>query len=324
MIDAPPMIAIVLCLLLAQARPPATAAERKATALVESAIAAHNRGNDADARWYLTRALTEQPSMTAASLLLGEILYSQADLQGAINAYEQALAHAPADERLKTRLDAWRKEAAVQDNFSSRMAAHFTILFEGPADRPLATRLSEMLEAAYWRVGGEIGAYPPDVLTVILYSKEQFRDVTQSPSWAGGLYDGRIRIPVGGKIDEAALRRIVAHELTHAVVHALAPRRVPLWLNEGLAVLMEQGTPPAPPDSAPPLKALEGSFAKLSPADARAAYATSAAATQALIDRGGPTAVLTLLTGLGRGLNFDEAFERAALMPYAEFQRSWR
>src|SRR5262245_40350928 len=234
------MIAIVLCLVLAQARPPATAAERNATALVNSAIAAHDRGNDADAKWFLTSALREQPSLTVASLLLGDILYSQADLQSAINTYEQALTYAPADERLKKKLEAWRREAAVQDNFSSRMATHFTILFEGPQDQPLAAHLSEMLEAAYWRVGGEIGAYPPDVLTVILYSKEQFRDITQSPSWAGGLYDGRIRIPVAGKIDEAALRRVVAHELTHAVVHTLAPRNVPLWLNEGLAVLMEQ------------------------------------------------------------------------------------
>ena len=39
---------------------------------------------------------------------------------------------------------------------------------------------------------------------MVLYSKEQFRDVTQSPSWAGGLYDGRIRLPVAGRIDEKA------------------------------------------------------------------------------------------------------------------------
>ena len=192
----------------------------------------------------------------------------------------------------------------------------------------MAARVSDMLEAIYWQVGGALGAYPKDILTVVLYSKEQFRDVTQSPSWAGGLYDGRIRVPVAGRIDEKELRRVLTHELTHAVVYSLAPRGVPQWLNEGLAILMERGgvPPPAAPAGRPRRRSrpLEGSFEKLSPEDARTAYATSAAAAQALLDRAGPMVIDNLLTNLGNGMKFDEAFARAALMPYAEFKQTWR
>jgi hypothetical protein len=297
-----------------------------ALALLGAGTVAHIRGDEATARLQLTRALHEQPSLTAASLLLGQILYAQADLTGAIDVYEQALAHAPGETRLSARLEAWRKEAALHDTFSTRVATHFTILFDGPPDQPLAARVSELLEQAYWKVGGALGVYPSDVLTVILYSKEQFRDVTQSPSWAGGAYDGRIRIPVAGRIDEPELARVIAHELTHAVVHSLAPRGVPVWLDEGLAQLMEARSAPRLPDGAhlPPLASLEGSFAGLSPQDARTAYAVSAAAAQALLDRAGPMVMVTLLTYLGNGVRFAEAFERAALVPYAEFQRTWR
>ena len=114
---------------------------------------------------------------------------------------------------------------------------------------------------------------------------------------------------------------------THAVVRSLAPRGVPQWLNEGLAVMMERGGAPAPtePDAAVlPLARLEGPFDGLSPDEARSAYATSAAAAQALLDRAGPMVIYNLLTNLGAGMRFDEAFERAALVPYREFQQTWR
>jgi hypothetical protein len=296
-------------------------------ALLGAGSAANVRGRADEARLHLTRALREQPSLTAASLLLGEILYRAADLDGAIGVYEQALARAPGDPRLTARLDTWKHEAAVHETFSSRIANHFTILFDGPPDQPMAARVSEMVEAIYWQVGGALGAYPKDILTVVLYSKEQFRDVTQSPSWAGGLYDGRIRVPVAGRIDEKELRRVLTHELTHAVVYSLAPRGVPQWLNEGLAILMERGgvPPPVSADAAgPALAQLEGSFGKLSPEDARVAYATSASAAQALLDRAGPMVIFNLLTNLGNGMKFEEAFERAALMPYSEFKQTWR
>src|SRR5262245_3387552 len=297
-------------------------------ALVGAGAAANMRGRTEEARQYLVGALKAQPSLTAAALLLGEILYREADLQGAIEVYEQALARAPGDQKLASRLETWRREAAVHDSFSSRIATHFTILFEGPADQPMAARVSEMLESIYWQVGGAIGAYPPNVLKVVLYSKEQFRDITQSPSWAGGLYDGRIRVPVAGRVDERDLRRVLTHEFTHAVIHSLAPRGVPQWLNEGLAVLMERGagqdTTLPSGASVPPLARLEGSFEKLSPDEARTAYAASAAATQALLDRGGPMVIYNLLTNLGGEMRFDEAFERAALLPYREFAEPWR
>lgn len=295
-----------------------------AIAMLGSGAAAQLRGRTDEAIQQLGGALRLRPSLTAASLLLGELLYRQNDLANAIAVYEQALAYSPAQPQLTSKLDAWRREAEIHDRFSRRIASHFIILFEGPPDQPLAARVADVLESDYWRIGAALGAYPSDVITVVLYTKEQFRDITQSPSWAGGMFDGRIRVPVGGRIDDGELRRVLAHELTHAVVRGIAAAGVPQWLNEGIAVLFEKGgiarDRARPGDAALlPLDRLERPFDTLSPREARLAYAESAVAVQKIIELGGPTALYNLLTDIANGVAFAEAFEKVVLIPYSEF-----
>jgi tetratricopeptide (TPR) repeat protein len=297
--------------------------------LLGAGLAAHLLGQPDEARRFLVDALKYQPSLTAASLLLGEGLYRANDLNGAIHAYEQALAHAPGHKVLLSKLEAWRKEAALHDRFAQKFGDHFTVLFEGPAEAGLAAKAVEMLEAAYWRIGSALYTYPTEVITVVLYTREQFRDVTQSPDWAGGAYDGRIRVPVRGALQNVdGFERVLAHEFTHALVRALAPRGVPQWLNEGLAMYFEGGDLSARVEHAraaeapPTLGPLERPFSGLDGDGAALAYARSAAAVQRLMDEAGAPAIVGILTDLGRGVPFAEAFQRHANMSYADFQRS--
>ena len=41
-----------------------------------------------------------------------------------------------------------------------------------------------------------LAIYPKRTITIVVYTQEQFRDVTRSPRWAAAAYDGRIRLPV--------------------------------------------------------------------------------------------------------------------------------
>ncbi len=301
-----------------------------ATGLLGAALAAHLRTRHEEARQHLVAALRMEPSLTPASLLLGEVLHRMGDVDGAILVYEQARARAPDHPQLLKKLETWRKESALHSRFGQRLSDHFTVLFEGPAEAALAERAVGILEAAYWRIGTALYTYPADVITVVLYTREQFRDVTQSPDWAGGAYDGRIRVPVRGALQNARdFERVLAHEFTHALVRSLAPRGVPTWLNEGLAVLFEgsdvdrfrrlaqEGGPP------PPLESLEGAFTGLGAKEAVRAYATSVVAAQALLERAGAPAVVNVLTEVGAGAPFAAAFERHVLMSYAEFRRTF-
>ena len=74
--------------------------------------------------------------------------------------YEAALEFAPADGTLRTRLDELRQEAAVHGNFLESHGAHFTVLFEGGSDAEMASRVIDILEAAYWRVSTALAIYP--------------------------------------------------------------------------------------------------------------------------------------------------------------------
>ena len=298
------------------------------TVLLGAGLAAHLLGQADHARRSLVDALKYQPSLTAASLLLGEVLYRANDIQGAIHTYEQALVHAPEHAMLSKRLAEWHKEAALHDRFAQKLGDHFTVLFEGPAEAALAAKAVEILEAAYWRIGSVLYTYPPDVVTVVLYTREQFRDITQSPDWAGGAFDGRIRVPVRGALQNlAAFERVLTHEYTHAVVRSLAPRGVPQWLNEGLAIYFEGGDLSAhvehvrSAERPHPLRTLERSFANMDGSAAALAYAQSAAAVKRLMDDAGAPAIVGILTDLGRGLPFAEAFQRHANLSYADFQR---
>jgi hypothetical protein len=69
---------------------------------------------------------------------------------------------------------------------------------------------------------------------------EDFRRVHDLPDWAGGLYDGKIRLPVPGRNTRVeSLRGAVMHEYTHHVVYLQSAGNCPVWFNEGLAQIFE-------------------------------------------------------------------------------------
>ena len=128
-----------------------------------------------------------------------------------------------------------------------------------------------------------------------MYTQQHFTEVTRSPDWAAGAYDGRIRMAVDGALNNrAALDRVVVHELAHAMVHNLAPRGIPAWLHEGLAVNFEPGEKPwvqqtlAESAALIPLDSLQAGFADLNANEAQVAYAESAVAAGIIMKRLGP------------------------------------
>jgi tetratricopeptide (TPR) repeat protein len=301
---------------------------QQATVLLGAGVTARLQGRNDDARRFLVDALKLEPALTPASLLLGSVLYQTGDLDGAIETYQRALALDPKNPQLTRQLEAWRKEADLHSGFRQTLGDHFTVLFEGPAEAELADRAVTLLEADYWRIGTALSTYPTDVITVILYTRDQFRDITRSPAWAGGAFDGRIRVPVQGALQNSAeFERVLAHEFTHALIQSLAARGVPTWLHEGLADCFDgsdfrrKEEQVRQAETRLPLARLEGSFSDLTAKEAALAYAQSAVAVHTLLDEAGAPAMVSLLSDLGRGVPFASAFERHMLMSYADFQK---
>ena len=294
-----------------------------------AALAASLERRDDDARSEAERALAIDPSLHAARALLGQMLYRLKDLPGAIRTYDllaSAIGDAAEARDVQATLARWRRELDLHDRMQQTVGNHFTVSFEGPEEAVPAARAIESLERAYWRVGEVFAVYAVDPIGVVLYTTEQFSDITRSPRWAAGAYDGIIRVPMRGAIDNAEeLDRVLAHEFTHALIHSLAAHGVPTWLNEGLASALETGsvdwaTAIIATARPAPLDALQSGFARFSGGQAAVAYATSALAAQRLLESAGGVAVANLLRDLGDGVAFDTAFRHRIQQSFADFQ----
>jgi Tetratricopeptide repeat len=301
---------------------------RDPAGLAGSGAAAHLLGRDDEAVAFLERALAIDPEFVYAAHLLGQIAYTQGDLDLAIKSYERVIKVAPGSRGVYQQLEAWKKEAALHGGFVSRPGVRFNLMFEGPAQAPIADKVSQVLEASYLRVGRALSAYPPETITAILYTKEQFRDVTRAPMWAAGAYDGRIRIPVLGALRQPGeLERVVSHEFVHALVQSVAPRGVPTWLNEGLATYFEpndhawmlQRLRAAP--ALIPLSQLEASFTQLDGVDPILAYAESVVAARLLVERLGPNFPV-FLQYVGNGTSVEQALLLFNISA-ADIEREW-
>ena len=301
---------------------------RDPNALAGAGLAAHLLGRDDQAISSLKRALDVEPDYAYAAYLLGQVAYAQGDLDLAIKSYERVLKISPGSPGIYQQLEAWKKEAALHHSFATRPGARFTVLFEGPAQQPIADRVSAVLDSAYVRVGKSLNAYPPETITAILYTKEQFRSITHSPAWAAGAYDGRIRIPVLGALrSPGELQRVVTHEFVHALIQSIAPRGVPIWLNEGLATYFEPVDHPWLMQrlrSAPamiPLARLEQNFGQLDGEEALLAYAESMVAARVLVERLGPN-FPTFLGYVGNGTSVEQALLLFNITQ-ADIEREW-
>jgi tetratricopeptide (TPR) repeat protein len=300
---------------------------RNARLHLGAGMAATLERRDGDARDAFERALALDAKLTQARALLGQVQHRLNDFAGAIRTYEALVAQVPDDRDAQATLERWRRELELHDRMQQAIGSHFTVSFEGPAEAALAAQALEVLDRAYWRIGLVLGGtYPNEPVPVVLYTGEQFRDVTRSPSWAAAAYDGIIRVPMRGALDNSTeLDRVLSHEFTHALVRNLAPRGVPTWLNEGLATALETGDlawaekEVGSQPTAVPLRALQSGFSRMSGGQAQLAYATSALAARRLIEEAGGFAIANLLRDLGDGVDFETAFLHRIQRPFSEF-----
>jgi len=285
--------------------------------------------HDPEAKALLEQALDLDPQLTRARAQLAQVAKRQGDLTEAIRLYEIVVTEVPDDGGVVETLERWKRERELHDRMRIEVGDFFTVSFEGAEDADMAARALDSLNRAYWRICDVFGAFPPRSVPVVLYSGEQFQDITRSPKWAAAAFDGTIRVPMRGSDEKVEdLDRVLAHEFTHALIRSLATRGLPTWLNEGLASALESDaldwakTAVATVSKAPSLLALSGSFGKFTGAEAQVAYAASALAARRLLDEAGGPAVTSLLRDLGSGVDFEDAFLHRIQKSLADFQAS--
>jgi hypothetical protein len=189
-------------------------------------------------------------------------------------------------------LEKAERDKDAEGDFREGESSHFVLRYHGGASRQLASEVIQTLEDQFQVLKSELHYTPPEQIGVILYTQETFFDVTRVPGWAGGLNDGRIRVPVQGlETVSDLLARILKHELTHSFVFQKTSGRCPTWLQEGVAQWMEGRRSGA--DAAQlvafyqdgkgkSLRYLDGPWMVLSSVQARYAYAWALAVVEAI------------------------------------------
>jgi tetratricopeptide (TPR) repeat protein len=287
-------------------------------------------GQYQDAVAQAEHAVRQEPRSADALQILGLANYNSGRFAEAIENWKHAQELHPT-ENVAAYLAKAEREAKVEGNFSEREGAHFVLRYEGhQIGFHFPSELLYTLDRQYVELQRDLGFAPDGAITVILYTEQQFFDVTQAPSWAGGLNDGKLRIPVRDLTGVTPqLESVLRHEMTHSFIHALTHGRCPTWLNEGIAQMEEprNSSSFAAPlarlyqeGKAVPLHYLEGSFTRLSPAQAQLAYAESLAATEYLRSTYGMYALRHMLELLNDGEAPEAALSRSVRANYSEFE----
>jgi len=289
-----------------------------------TAIAWMHAGQPAAAVGELQEALAmagEQPELL---VLLGRAHYAAGDLVQAEEAWQKAAELGGAAE-VTALLDKVRRERQAESAMRRDLAGRFTLAYASGVSDSLASAVLDTLQDAYSDLGADLGYYPEADIPVLLYAREDFAAVTRSPQWAGGLYDGKIRVPLGGvQRMNSSLKALLYHEYMHVLVRFLGKGRVPVWLNEGLAEMAGRRhfKPPQPKEPAGRRldpAALERSFAELPVELVPLAYEQSHARVQRLIELCGWPPLGELLQRLGTGAGW----EAAVVAAYAPCGMDW-
>ena len=291
---------------------------------------------------YLERAKRFAPDNPEVAKLMGWSFYGSNKMDQAVAEWKRSLA-LRADPEVQAALEKALQDKLEEESYKENESSHFKLHYNGTAEPALARDVLRTLEMHFSAIESELSYTPPESIGVILYTQEAFTDITRAPSWAGALYDGRIRVPVQGltAVDQD-LSRSLKHELTHSFIaqktHAACMDlkescaiRAPTWIQEGMAQWME-GQRSGENASALiqeyaagqvlPLGQLEGNWTRMKSDLARYAYAWALANVEYIVQKDGMGDINRILDRIGSGMSTEAALKEVLHSDYNDLMRS--
>ena len=265
-----------------------------------------------------------------AARLAGWADYGLNRISDAVAEWKRAQELQPSPEVAKA-LERAQRDAQTESEFREGLSNHFIVKYSGTAEPGLARNIVNTLEIHYSDICDALNFTPAEPIGVILYTNQQFADITRAPGWAGAINDGRIRLPVQGvTVVNDQLSRILKHELTHSFIQQKTRGRCPTWLNEGIAQWMEgiRSKPYARALAAEfdaghvsPLRDLEATWMNLSESTAGIAYAWSEAVVEEIVADGGTIDLNRILDALQNSPSGESALRTALHLDYPVLQQ---
>jgi len=271
-----------------------------------------------------------QPGNARVHGMLGRMLYRNGELREGEYHLRRSSEINPDDAETLKFLERLERESAVEKDLQHYTSVHFSLACPASYPEEWAESILELLEDAYQNVGERLNFFPAQRSQVLIMQTDAFRMVHDLPDWAGGVYDGRIRLPVpGSNVRPEALMGAVRHEYVHHVLFLMSSGNCPVWLNEGLAQLFEYdaGNPQKyagqnPDNAVSSLQDIDAAF-RSNPdrQQAAALYRSSLIATARLVEEFGWQRVSELLNSLATGSSIDSSSLEILALDYHEFEK---
>ena len=275
----------------------------------------------------LDHAFSVAPDSAEVAKLRGWAYYGLSRIETAVAEWQRALALKP-DPEVQHALDKATRDMQEEANYRENETAHFILRYNGDATPQLAADILRALEDDFSDISNQLEYTPPEAISVVLYTNQEFTDITQAPNWVGALNDGRIRIPVDGLGTVTdALAHVLKHELTHSFLTQKTRGRCPVWLQEGIAQYMEGKRSGAAAASLfatfndhmdVSLASYEGSWLNLEPDEAKAAYQWSLANVEAIVAIDGMNQLSLVLDRITAGATTEDALRDVLQMGYSD------
>jgi tetratricopeptide (TPR) repeat protein len=269
------------------------------------------------ARYELEQAKAIKQDSAEVLYYLGLVQFETDRRPEALALWEQALKLSPGRREIVELLAKSRRENDIESGMDRGYSSRFDLTYDPGVDAGFARAILDVLESAANQVGAELGMFPEARVPVGIYKRTDYKTVTDSPDWSGGLYDGKIRLPFGALNEiTPVMRGVLYHEYAHVVVFELTRGNCPLWLNEGIAEMFGrmQYNRPLPElgravraGTLLDIRKLEAGFSNFSPSAASLAYQESYSLVNYMVTTFGWHRIRLILSSLGSGLSFEES-----------------
>ena len=305
-------------------------------AVAELTLAYVRHGDLEFAEFYLDAAIrTSQANPDAVSVFreLGSLYADRNRTSEALRAWEEAMRLGGNDPSIRARMGKLRRDWAYGHGQQYLEGNDFEVFYDAgvPIEAVESTlRFLDERRAELAAFFGQPLAVSP---VVILYQGRRYFSWMDTPDWVGGIYDGRIHVPLPPDGPEAeSYRALLSHELAHAFITEMTGGRAPGWLQEGVAQYVE-GRRISAEEAAKALSVIPfESVADLSTAfsqrsdreRARAAYRLALFCVQELVRADGPAAAACILRDLASGTPVEAAIREETGTALPDLERGWR